>query len=264
MLFNHDQLQFQHQWAGPKLQNLRLLVCRSCLDVPQEGLRTIILPPDPVPIQNPRPEQYVSDNNPNSGIGQAPLPALAGTNIGTLINGGGTWAAFDGNETKRFFLSANLPISVTGYNNWVGKNWNVTPPAPTDTSIKTNTLRYIASGFEAIAPSDAPFLASPGDFYTTEAGSPLTTESGLLLEPENATSAGVTGYRFEASQDGSAWTVLASGTTTGALGETISTLLGGGTAYQFYRFNLNGDGISAVAVAQLKINTDRGNFGIVY
>jgi hypothetical protein len=54
--FNHDQLQWQFQWNGPRLQNLRILVCRSCLDVPQEQLRTIILPPDPVPIENPRPE----------------------------------------------------------------------------------------------------------------------------------------------------------------------------------------------------------------
>ena len=55
-IYQHDQLQFQYQWAGPKLQNLRILVCRSCLDLPNEQLRTIVLPPDPVPIQNPRPE----------------------------------------------------------------------------------------------------------------------------------------------------------------------------------------------------------------
>jgi len=54
--YNHDELQWQFQWAGPRLQNLRILVCRSCLDVPQEQLRTIVLPPDPVPVVNPRPE----------------------------------------------------------------------------------------------------------------------------------------------------------------------------------------------------------------
>lgn len=42
-----------------QLQNLRILVCtQTCLDVPQPQLRTIILPPDPVPVSNPRPELY--------------------------------------------------------------------------------------------------------------------------------------------------------------------------------------------------------------
>lgn len=59
-VYNHDDLQWQYQWAGPKLQNLRILVCKSCLDEPQEQLRTIILPPDPIPISNPRPGEFGS------------------------------------------------------------------------------------------------------------------------------------------------------------------------------------------------------------
>jgi hypothetical protein len=57
-LYNHVDLQWQHQWIGPQLQNLRILVCEKCLDRPQEQLRTIILPPDPLPIYNARPERY--------------------------------------------------------------------------------------------------------------------------------------------------------------------------------------------------------------
>ena len=57
-LYNLNALQWQYEWAGTKLQNFRLLVCKSCLDVPQEQLRTIVLPPDPVPVMNPRPEAY--------------------------------------------------------------------------------------------------------------------------------------------------------------------------------------------------------------
>lgn len=40
------------------LQNIRLLVCSHCYDTPNQQLRTIILPPDPLPVFNPRPEQY--------------------------------------------------------------------------------------------------------------------------------------------------------------------------------------------------------------
>lgn len=44
------------QWSGTHLYNTGSLVCTAgnCLDVPQEQLRTIILPPDPPPLQNSR------------------------------------------------------------------------------------------------------------------------------------------------------------------------------------------------------------------
>lgn len=56
--YNHSDLSWQFQWTGVKLQNLRLLVCKTCLDIPQAALKTIIIPPDPLPVLNPRPEQY--------------------------------------------------------------------------------------------------------------------------------------------------------------------------------------------------------------
>lgn len=52
----HADLQWQFDWAGTKLINQNVLVCRRCLSKPQPQLRSIILPPDPVPIENPRPE----------------------------------------------------------------------------------------------------------------------------------------------------------------------------------------------------------------
>lgn len=54
-------LRWQYQWQGTQLQNLRLLVCDECLDVPQPQLKVIILPPDPLPVLNPRPEQYAAE-----------------------------------------------------------------------------------------------------------------------------------------------------------------------------------------------------------
>jgi len=53
-----EELNWQYQWAGPRLQNLQLRVCDDCLDIPQEQLRSIIIPPDPLPVLNPRPEYY--------------------------------------------------------------------------------------------------------------------------------------------------------------------------------------------------------------
>lgn len=60
--FNLERLQWQFEWRGNRLMNLRVLVCSECLDRPQEQNRPIILPPDPVPVFNPRPENFASDN----------------------------------------------------------------------------------------------------------------------------------------------------------------------------------------------------------
>lgn len=48
-------LRRQMEWAGTSLRDTGFLVCPRCLDVPQPQLRTLILPPDPIPVPNPRP-----------------------------------------------------------------------------------------------------------------------------------------------------------------------------------------------------------------
>ena len=57
-LMNHDRLSWQFDWAGASLINKRILVCETCNDVPQQQLRAIVLPADPVPIMNPRIQDY--------------------------------------------------------------------------------------------------------------------------------------------------------------------------------------------------------------
>lgn len=59
--YNRDQLNWQMDWAGASLINKRMLVCNTCMDVPQQQLRAIIIPADPVPISNPRTEPYMWD-----------------------------------------------------------------------------------------------------------------------------------------------------------------------------------------------------------
>ena len=58
--FNHADLSFQYDWAGATLIRKSLLVCRTCMDSPQQQLRSIILPADPPAIQNARPENFVA------------------------------------------------------------------------------------------------------------------------------------------------------------------------------------------------------------
>lgn len=59
-LFNHVNLQWQYDWAGASLINKRILVCDECLDTPQQQLRAIVVPADPVPILNPRVQDYAT------------------------------------------------------------------------------------------------------------------------------------------------------------------------------------------------------------
>jgi len=60
--YNHVDLRWQFDWRGATIQNTRLLVCNTCYDEPQPQLRAIVVPPDPVPILNPRVEPYAWDS----------------------------------------------------------------------------------------------------------------------------------------------------------------------------------------------------------
>jgi hypothetical protein len=56
--YNHINLQWQFDWRGPTLQNVRILVCGECLDNPQEQQRAIVLPADPDPVMNARVQDF--------------------------------------------------------------------------------------------------------------------------------------------------------------------------------------------------------------
>jgi hypothetical protein len=87
-LYNHVDLRWNMEWAGVQLQNTYSLRCRECVDLPQEQLRTIILPPDPPPILNARVPnfayeeqtvvilQYGASRNPPWGAGPQTIVCL--------------------------------------------------------------------------------------------------------------------------------------------------------------------------------------------
>lgn len=62
MTWNLDQLQWQYAYQGStQPQNTRFLVCPSHLDPLNPQDMPVILPPDPVPVYNARPEPYALD-----------------------------------------------------------------------------------------------------------------------------------------------------------------------------------------------------------
>ncbi len=68
-IYDHARLRWRYEWRGPHLQNLRLLVCQRCYDEPQPNLKLIILPADPPPLIDARPEFFRIDEE-----GSHPFP----------------------------------------------------------------------------------------------------------------------------------------------------------------------------------------------
>lgn len=71
-LWNHSELAWQYDWIGQKLQNRHILICPDCMDMPSMFMKTIILPPDPPPVFNIRPEDFIIDSISNWTIASPP------------------------------------------------------------------------------------------------------------------------------------------------------------------------------------------------
>jgi hypothetical protein len=236
-MYNHDDLTWQYQWRGTKLQNIRFLVCETCLDIPQEQLRTIIIPMDPVPIMNARPEDYINADNPMSALGYSaisntvtPISQTVGGRIGNLLGGGGLNAAFDGNPYKPSWQSASNTLSNSSYSNYVGINWSGANAADLggNSDLLPPVIRHSLTSFTITAPNDRSFLGTTPTDYLIQSSPVDTSLYG-------------------------AWTTISSGTTAGTAGETITGTCTGGSE-QFHRVAILGDGLNYVSIAQVQFN----------
>lgn len=168
--WNKYKLTFQYEWFGARTQNTNMLVCPPCLDDLQEQLRVIVLPADPAPVQNPRPERYTTDNNPVSPLG---------TSIGNMTQAAGLNAAFDSNTNKPMFLSAARYVSVNGDNS-VGRNW---------TGISPNNQGISASQITVWAPNNAKFFGGGATGWSFKGSTDGVTFTSL----SSGTTAGTVG-----------------------------------------------------------------------
>ena len=57
--YNLHTLRYQYQWQGSQLMNTRFRKCDRCIDIPNPQLMARRLPPDPVPVSDPRPESWL-------------------------------------------------------------------------------------------------------------------------------------------------------------------------------------------------------------
>ena len=109
MVYNLSRLRYQFDWSGAKLINRRVKVCPTCLDRPQEQLRTIRMTPDPLPVRDPRPL-----NNAAVMGGYADIEVVNGTRqLVTHASGADAYAGYPGSpfSTEAEELS-DLPLAI--------------------------------------------------------------------------------------------------------------------------------------------------------
>jgi hypothetical protein len=82
-LYNHRDLAWQFDWGGASLINKRILVCKPCNDTPQNQLRAIVLPADPVPIMNPRVEPYAESETDTRVVTTTTIDPIVGIPVYT-------------------------------------------------------------------------------------------------------------------------------------------------------------------------------------
>jgi len=253
--YTHRTLQWQFDWAGARLQNRYILVCPTCLDTPQENIRTIVLPPDPRPIANPRPEQFAAADNPISGIGWDPAnlfsltgPTAQSAFFGNLTGGGGVDSVFVGSPGVQGAPSGRIPgvfagspaklavqaahLTPSSSVSFAAINWSATagaPPLGSPSSVGPPVQSYSISGASICAPADAAFL---GDNLSTT-------------------------VQIQGSNDSVFWTTLFSKVTAGTKGESISAPSSAFTSLGFFSFHrvvVIGDGVNRAALAYAALN----------
>jgi hypothetical protein len=128
--YNRPDLTWQYEWAGNTLQNLRILVCDRCLDVPNEQLRSYSPPADPLPVQNSRIDLSYEGNAPvvvTTAIGTASVFLQDG--YGNLIADGygnpiivvqGTYGTLISADPTRTAVDFALPASFGLWLNPIG------------------------------------------------------------------------------------------------------------------------------------------------
>ncbi len=153
--YNWVDLTWQFDYRGPALANLRILVCKPCLDKPQEQLRAIVLPADPTPIINARPEYYQDDE---TNFRSVAAPTVYDPKTGIPIPS--TNLRVDQNCNNRITLPYGQPI---------GLDANAIPPlaltngVPTRYGVPIPALSVFAVGCTVSVTCAAPHNLQPND-----------------------------------------------------------------------------------------------------
>lgn len=153
-------LRYQYQYNGTQLYNTNLRVCDRCMDDPQPQFLNPTLPPDPMPVMNPRPPAYwVQEAGPTQTIAANLQTGLALTTFYLDVldsNSDSILLTLTGSATR---LDATSSMTL------VGSVWS-----------NTDLLTFTA---EALNSANAVYLAV---YDVASGGSALV--SGLITQPQ--------------------------------------------------------------------------------
>lgn len=105
-----DRLQYQYEFRGDVLFNTRFRVCPDCMDKPYEGNRPIKLPPDPVPVLDPRVEPFLQEEN-TAGTFFQPSPTPPPISLFYVSESGVPYYTEDG---KNVYVPPSTPQTYYG------------------------------------------------------------------------------------------------------------------------------------------------------
>lgn len=171
----------QPEWRGAALLPINIYVCGRCLDVPQEQLRAIVLPADPVPVLLPFPEPFLADEanlmtlttgsttDPTTGLpvpGTTTLQTTSGLALTTEPYGRpampaqGAVMPFGVNQTAQTAVPYGVPLAVLSVIANGTDQIAVTCSAPhglaTDSQISVEGLNNaLANGFFSVVVTSA-------------------------------------------------------------------------------------------------------------
>lgn len=151
-VYNHVNLRWQFDWRGTSLQNIKMLVCDPCYDEPQQQLRAIVVPADPVPIMNPRLQDFV---NAETNYITAQTPTTYDAMTGIPVPNGDNLTTEDGVNITMQPVGPPLglaPGAVMPLNGTV--HFDIEIPVSTITSTGTNVVTVTCSAAHGLSTND--------------------------------------------------------------------------------------------------------------
>jgi len=186
---NHVDLRQQTQYAGAGLITFNLLVCDRCLDVPQPQLKSIAIPADPLPVINPRPQDYFNAENDQRYTSS---PPLIDPETGIPIPQGSPRATEDGSSLTELPLSLPQGLQQAAIMPLVGSaHYGVLLPVVSVTSTGTDQIAVTCSVPHNLSTNDQISVAGLTDsradgFYSVT----VTTATALTFQTYNLIPAG--------------------------------------------------------------------------
>lgn len=174
-LYNLRTLRWQMEWCGTTMQNLHLRVCSRCWDVPQEQLRTIILPPDPPSVRDPRTEPFfidqVNELTLSKVIGKPYMLLAESTMVCEIDSGLGIVAAFGdiGDMSAGFSLGIVLGASFSDASNVVA-----TLVRDVGLTAAIDGVSNMVADVDVVTPAGAPSVEYTDSEVFNDAATPYT------------------------------------------------------------------------------------------